>query len=115
MFNVFIHVFARLGLMALIVAILAGPTYLLLRRWGWLVGEHRDDEAFYEMLRADVLANTANRPKIDPTRSTFNCDSCDMNIPPQYRCEFRTYDEDGEYQDYEICRDCYNEIMDSWA
>jgi hypothetical protein len=109
------YLIVRFGLMALVVAVGAAMLYPLVSRWKWLVGEDRDDEAFYASLRGDVAANIANRPKIDPTRSTFNCDSCDMNIPPQYRCEFRTYDEDGECQDYEICQGCYNEIMDSWA
>ena len=110
--EVLAHVITRLGMMAVIAilgALLLAP---VLGRWKWLVGEHRDDEAFYEMLRADVAANTAKRPR--PT-GVFNCDGCEIEYDIKGSCEYRTYDEDGIKQDYLICQACMNEIFDSWA
>lgn len=106
------YLIVRFGLMALVVAVGAAMLYPLVRRWKWLVGEHRDDEAFYEMLRADVAANTANRPR---RIGVFNCDGCNIEYDIKGSSEYRTYDEDGNKQDYLICQGCYNEIMDSWA
>lgn len=107
-----IHVFARLVPMAVIAIVGALLLAPVLGRWKWLVGEDRDDEAFYEMLRADVAINTSNRPR---QRDLFNCDGCNIEYDIKGSCEYRTYNEDGDKHDYLICQGCYNEIMDSWA
>jgi len=86
------HVFAKLGLMALFVVIGSFLLYPLVSRWSWL-----DD------------------PKQDDPADLFICDGCEIEYDVKGSCEYRTYNEDGDKQDYLICQGCYNEILDSWA
>jgi len=47
--------------------------------------------------------------------ATFNCDSCNNPTSVKQECGYRAYDEDGEYQNYSLCRTCLNGIYDSWG
>jgi hypothetical protein len=96
------YLIVRFGLMALVVAVGAAMLYPLVSRWKWLVEEEE---------RGRVIA-TKTPPR---KRDLLVCDGCEIEYDIKGLCEYRTYDEDGNKQDYEICQGCYNEIMDSWA
>jgi hypothetical protein len=102
--EVFTYVVGKFAVMALIVAVGSAALYPLVSRWSWL-----NDPA-------PVWEDYCDDPDCDECLSSlFDCDGCGSTYDIKGSCEYRTYDEDGNKQDYLICQGCYHEIMDSWA
>jgi|694.fasta_scaffold03005_5 hypothetical protein len=98
------YLIVRFGLMALVVAVGAAMLYPLVNRWKWL----KDPEPTWEDYCDETDCD-------DCLTRLFDCDGCGNTYDMKGSCEYRTYNEDGDKQDYLICQGCYHEIMDSWA
>lgn len=108
MFNVFVHIFTRFALMAVIAAVGTAILYPLVRRWDWLVGKEPDLSGLAEIHEL-LAAEREQAARRAAARVLPDCDGCGAKAVAGW--ELRLIDEDGYWQDYNLCGPCNHDAF----